>query len=75
MYKMFENVLKVCLVSFLIINNLWAQQVSQDDIEGQRVEPFQVFDNLYYVGSRSVSAWLLVSDQGLILFLIHYTAT
>ena len=68
MYKIFENVLKVCLVSFLIINNLWAQQVSQDDIEGQRVEPFQVFDNLYYVGSRSVSAWLLVSDQGLILF-------
>ena len=68
MHKIFENVLKVCLVSFLIINNLWAQQVSQDDIEGQRVEPFQVFDNLYYVGSRSVSAWLLVSDQGLILF-------
>jgi len=67
-HKIFENVLKVCLVSFLIINNLWAQQVSQDDIEGQRVEPFQVFDNLYYVGSRSVSAWLLVSDQGLILF-------
>ena len=68
MHKIFENVLKVCLVSFLIVNNLWAQQVSQDDIEGQRVEPFQVFDNLYYVGSRSVSAWLLVSDQGLILF-------
>ena len=68
MHKIFENVLKVCLVSVLIINNLWAQQVSQDDIEGQRVEPFQVFDNLYYVGSRSVSAWLLVSDQGLILF-------
>ena len=68
MHKIFENVLKVCLVSVLIINNLWAQQVPQDDIEGQRVEPFQVFDNLYYVGSRSVSAWLLVSDQGLILF-------
>ena len=68
MHKIFENVLKVCLVSFLIINNLWAQQVPQDDIESQRVEPFQVFDNLYYVGSRSVSAWLLVSDQGLILF-------
>ena len=68
MHKIFENVLKICLVSFLIINNLWAQQVPQDDIEGQRVEPFQVFDNLYYVGSRSVSAWLLVSDQGLILF-------
>jgi len=34
----------------------------------QRVAPFQVFDNLYYVGARWVSAWLLVSDQGLILF-------
>jgi metallo-beta-lactamase class B len=39
-----------------------------DDPALQRVPPFQVFDNLYYVGARWVSAWLLVSDQGLILF-------
>ena len=39
-----------------------------DDPELQRVPPFQVFDNLYYVGARWVSAWLLETDQGLILF-------
>lgn len=39
-----------------------------DDPDQQRVAPFQVFDNLYYVGARWVSAWLLETDQGLILF-------
>ena len=39
-----------------------------DDPEFQRVAPFQVFDNLYYVGAKWVSAWLLETDQGLILF-------
>lgn len=48
---------------------LAAQELSEnDDPEIQRVAPFQVFDNLYYVGAKWVSAWLLVSDQGLILF-------
>ncbi|MDA1372389.1 MAG: MBL fold metallo-hydrolase [Proteobacteria bacterium] len=46
-----------------------AQELNpQDDPAVQRVAPFQVFDNLYYVGAKWVSAWLLVSDQGLILF-------
>lgn len=46
-----------------------AQDIAaQDDPELQRVAPFQVFDNLYYVGARWVSAWLLETDQGLILF-------
>ena len=40
----------------------------RDNPEVQRIAPFQVFDNLYYVGARWVSAWLLVSEQGLILF-------
>jgi len=34
----------------------------------QRVEPFQVFDNLYYIGVDWVASWLLVTDQGLIVF-------
>lgn len=41
---------------------------NNDNLEIQRVEPFQVFDNLYYIGARWVAAWLLVSDQGLIVF-------
>jgi metallo-beta-lactamase class B len=46
-----------------------AQELTDNDnLELQRVEPFQVFDNLYYVGAKWVSAWLLESDQGLILF-------
>jgi len=39
-----------------------------DNPEIQRVEPFQVFDNLYYIGARWVAAWLLVTDQGLVVF-------
>ena len=39
-----------------------------DDPKIQRVEPFQVFDNLYYVGAKWVAAWVLETDQGLILF-------
>jgi metallo-beta-lactamase class B len=46
-----------------------AQEASErDDPESQYVEPFQVFDNLYYIGARWVSSWLLVTDQGLIVF-------
>ncbi|MGI9250246.1 MAG: MBL fold metallo-hydrolase [Pseudohongiellaceae bacterium] len=44
------------------------QEPQRDDKEFQRVTPFQIFDNLYYVGAKWVAAWLLVSDQGLILF-------
>lgn len=48
---------------------LFAQEPSDlDNPATQRVEPFQVFDNLYYVGVKWVSAWLLETDQGLILF-------
>lgn len=47
----------------------FAQQVSDNDNpEVQYVEPFEVFDNLYYIGARWVASWLLVSDQGLIVF-------
>jgi metallo-beta-lactamase class B len=57
------------LLSFLIGMGANAQQLSpQDDPAVQWVAPFQVFDNLYYVGARWVSAWVLETDQGLILF-------
>ena len=68
MRKILGNELKISLIFLLLLNTSWAQQDSKDDIESQRIEPFQVFDNLYYVGSKWVSSWLLVSDQGLILF-------
>ena len=38
------------------------------DVEIQKIEPFKVFDNLYYVGPCYVSVWLLTTPQGHILF-------
>jgi metallo-beta-lactamase class B len=37
------------------------------NIEYQKVAPFKVFDNLYYVGPGSVSVWLISTSDGLIL--------
>ena len=57
------------LACLLGMHQALAQDTAElDDPELQRVPPFQVFDNLYYVGARWVSAWLLETDQGLILF-------
>lgn len=61
---------------FLILTMAFLVSVGQSvlaqdelhDPEAQQVEPFKVFDNLYYVGAKWVSSWLLVSDQGLIVF-------
>ena len=39
----------------------------RNDPVAQRVEPFQIFDNLYYVGIEWVSCYLLVTTDGLIL--------
>ncbi|MYB19485.1 MAG: MBL fold metallo-hydrolase [Holophagales bacterium] len=39
----------------------------RNDPVAQRVEPFQIFDNLYYVGIEWVSSYLLVTTDGLIL--------
>jgi len=60
----------IAIVFSLLSSVVSAQQTlsPQDDPALQRVEPFQVFDNLYYVGAKWVSAWLLETSQGLILF-------
>src|SRR5437773_2400032 len=39
-----------------------------NDVEFQKVEPFKVFDNLYYVGPGYVYVWLLTTPEGSILF-------
>ena len=38
------------------------------DVEYQKIEPFKVFDNLYYVGPGYVSVWLLTTPDGNIVF-------
>jgi len=61
--------LVLCLACLQLAEIGHAQQLSDNDNpEVQRVAPFQVFDNLYYIGARWVAAWLLVTDQGLIVF-------
>ena len=37
------------------------------NVEYQKIPPFKVFDNLYYVGPGFVSVWLIPTNQGLIL--------
>src|SRR5262249_11352966 len=39
-----------------------------NDVEFQKIEPFKVFDNLFYVGPGFVSVWLLTTPDGAILF-------
>ena len=63
---MYLRLVKIIIMSWISINFCIAQPSS--DIAQEIVRPFQVFDNLYYVGTKTVSAWLLESDQGLILF-------
>lgn len=36
-------------------------------VEGQKWEPFQIFDNLYYVGPQGSSSYVLKTGKGLIL--------
>jgi len=39
----------------------------RDNVEYQKIPPFKVFDDLYYVGPGFVSVWLVPTTQGLIL--------
>ena len=38
------------------------------NVEYQKIAPFKVMDNLYYVGPGNVAVWLLPTSAGLILF-------
>ncbi len=46
------------------MQQLWA---SWEDPEQQYVEPFQIFDNVYYVGIDWVAAYVIETSDGLIL--------
>ena len=65
---MYLSLRRLLLIGFFAINVCNAQEPVELNIEEERVAPFKVFDNLYYVGVKKISAWLLESDQGLILF-------
>ena len=65
---MYLSLHRLLLIGFFAFNVCNAQEPVELNIEEERVAPFKVFDNLYYVGVKKISAWLLESDQGLILF-------
>ena len=67
-YSIIKKLLTINVLIFGIFVGSANAQSALDDPAEQQVEPFQVFDNLYYVGVKWVSAWLLETDQGLILF-------
>src|SRR5213078_3233727 len=69
----------VFLLSFYSVTSAAAQTAAEplsktyrvtraNDVEFQKIEPFKVFDNLYYVGPGYVSVWLLTTPEGNILF-------
>lgn len=47
------------------VGNDWLNRVNSGKL--QPIEPTRVFDNLYFVGQRWVSAWVLTTSRGLIL--------
>ncbi|MGD0963192.1 MAG: MBL fold metallo-hydrolase [Candidatus Acidiferrales bacterium] len=55
----------------------WAQKGVHlpSTAEAQAREPFQLFDNVYYVGPQSVSMYLIKADKGLILIDSAYDYT
>lgn len=50
---------------FVNVSMSHAQYGSFDS--AKTVKPFKIFDNLFYVGIDMVSAYLLVTDKGIIL--------
>src|SRR5581483_2768595 len=53
----------------------WGETERSVGIEGQKKDPFKVFDNLYYVGFQAVSAYLVTTSAGLVLIDTGYAQT
>lgn len=43
--------------------------------ESRKVEPFPIFDNVYYVGLHNVSVFLITTSEGLVLLDASYPET
>lgn len=67
MRKSLVVALLCCLVATAAAAEPVAKPVAERDAPAQTVPPFKIFDNLYFVGIDFVSAYLIVTDQGLIL--------
>jgi metallo-beta-lactamase class B len=53
----------------------WGPTSRVAPVEAQKKSPFKVFDNVYYVGLQTVSAYLVPTSAGLVLIDSGYAAT
>ena len=67
MYRQKINTLLIVLGLLLPLGNTFAQQDERRDIDFQAVEPFQIFDNVYFVGIKAVASYVIETSDGLIL--------
>lgn len=67
--KKFSSILSVSLLILLMAtSSAVAQQPAADrQADDKPAAPFQVFDNLYFVGFESACAWVIKTSQGWIL--------
>jgi len=59
-----KKIICLCIFACLLATS-YAQYGSFDS--SKTVPPFKIFDNLYYVGNDGVSAYLLVTNKGIVL--------
>ncbi|MBH97463.1 MAG: hypothetical protein CMM56_03325 [Rhodospirillaceae bacterium] len=52
---------------FLTSTSSISQQNQRRDISYQALEPFQIFDNLYFVGIKAVASYVIKTTEGLVL--------
>ena len=53
----------------------WGKTERSAPIEGQQKKPFKLFDNVWYVGFQTVSAYLVSTSAGLVLIDAGYAQT
>ena len=59
--------LLVGLFSLVSTSVIASENVPEMSIKNGYVEPFQMFDNVYYVGDRWVSSYAVETTKGLVL--------
>jgi metallo-beta-lactamase class B len=53
----------------------WGTTRRDAPMSEQKIQPFKVFDNLYYVGTHTVSSYLVTTSDGLVLIDSTFTET
>jgi metallo-beta-lactamase class B len=51
-----------------LFNQAYSLSLARHNEWPAAIEPFKVFDNLYFVGQNAVSAWALTTSEGIVLF-------